>query len=314
MSFKRLKRAVAGAALAAAVGAAAVFGGCSIESSHPRARLTLEFNGTEYVIEYTLYRNMYPQTVRHFIELADAGFYDNTIIHDYTANDWYGGGYAYDEEAYAAASEDDGFEDYLNDSRYYKEDDYLALFKEGKLTSSVYTGYSYDDDGNMTVSEEDAYHTLIGEFANNDHVIDEGRRGAEYGSLKMFYSDKVIEDMAAAQVFIKTGSGQVLVHDYEYNSATSLFALQVGSSSSLAVANYATFAYLTGESDINTLDDLLEAVADYIDDEYNSDNDFLAPTEAEIDRIENIAEQAASTEYDVPRAAIVIRSVEITAY
>ena len=244
MSFKRLKRAVLCVAAAAAIGASAALAGCTIETSHPRAEITLEFNGTQYVIEYTLYRNMYPQTVRHFIELAEAGFYNNTIIHDYASNDWYGGGYTYDETAYADAFENGAFDDYLNDSRYYKEDDYLSLFNSGALTPSVYTDYSYDADGNMTVSEEDAYHTLIGEFENNDHIIDNGQRSAEYGSLKMYYTPKVIDNIAEAHVYIKTGSGQVLEHDYEYNSATSLFAIQVGTSSSLSVSRYATFGLL----------------------------------------------------------------------
>ena len=58
MSFKRLKRAVFGVALAAAVGASAALAGCTIETGHPRAKITVEFGGTEYVMEYKLYRNM----------------------------------------------------------------------------------------------------------------------------------------------------------------------------------------------------------------------------------------------------------------
>lgn len=316
MSFKRLKRAVFCVAAAAAIGASAALAGCTIETSHPRAEITLEFNGTQYVIEYTLYRNMYPQTVRHFIELAEAGFYDNTIIHDYASNDWYGGGYTYDETAYADAFENGAFDDYLNDSRYYKEDDYLSLFNSGALTPSVFYdgGYSYDEDGNMILNAEKAYYTLIGEFSNNGHVIDNGQRGAEYGSLKMFYTEKVISDPADAHVFVETGGGQILTGDYEYNSATSLFAIQVGTSSSLSVSRYATFGYLSGDDDSNTLDDLIAAVEDYIDDEYNDSDEFVSTTSAEVDRIENIAEQATAVEYDVPNTAIVIRSVRITRY
>ncbi len=314
MSFKRLKRAVLGVAIAAAVGASAAFAGCTIETNHPRAQITVEFNGTEYVMEYTLYRNMYPQTVRHFIELAEAGFYDNTIIHDYSTTDWYGGGYTYDEPAYTDAAQGDALDDYLNDSDYYKEDDYISLFQSGALTPSVYTDYSYNEDGEMTVSEEDAYHTLIGEFSNNDHNIEEGQRSAEFGSLKMFYTEKVIEDIAEAHVFVKTGGGQILEHDYAYNSATSLFSIQVGNSTSVNATNYACFGYLSGDDDITVLEDLTEAIADYIDDEYNSDSDFVSPVTAVVDRFENIAEPASSVEYDVPKAAIVIRSVEIIGY
>ena len=56
--------------------------------------------------------------MRHFIELAEAGFYDNTIIHDYTSNDWYGGGYVYNQEAYADAGSNNALDDYLNDPDY----------------------------------------------------------------------------------------------------------------------------------------------------------------------------------------------------
>lgn len=312
MSFKRLKRAILGVVIAATVGTSAALAGCTIETNHPNAEITVEFNGQTYVLEYTLYRNMYPQTVRHFIELAESGFYDNTIIHDYANNDWYGGGYSYDEAAYTEAEDNNALDDYLNDADYYLEDDYNALFNSGTLTPSVYTDYSYDDDGNMTVSAEDAYYSLIGEFSANDHVVDNGQRGAEYGSLKMFYTEKVIENVAEAHVFVKTGSGQILEHDYAYNSATSLFAIQVGSSSALSTSSYATFAYLSNDDAVATLDDLIAAIDDYIDDEYNSDDDFIAETTAEVDRYERIAENATTVEYDVPRLPIIIKSVTIT--
>lgn len=312
MSFKRLKRAILGVAAAAVLGASAALAGCTIETNHPRAEITLEFNGTEYVIEYTLYRNMYPQTVRHFIELAESGFYDNTIIHNYASNDWYGGGYSYDAEAYADAEENDAFDDYFEDE--YLEDDYLDLFNSGALTPSVYTDYVSYDDGEMTVSDDDAYYTLIGEFSNNDHIIDNGQRGAEYGSLKMFYTEKVISSVENSHVFVKTDGGQVIEREYAYNSATSLFAIQVASSSSLSTSSYATFGYLRSDSDEDTLDDLIAAIEDYIDDNYNDDDDFISEATATVDRYESIAESASSVEYEVPRVAIIVKSVRITKY
>ena len=143
MSFKRLKHALIGVAVAATVSVSAMLSGCTIETSHPRARITVEFNNTEYVMEYTLYRNMYPQTVRHFIELAEAGFYDNTIIHDYTTNDLYGGGFAYNSDAYSEAISDGSMDDYLDNPSYYLEDNYNQLFEGGKLTPSVYKDNGY---------------------------------------------------------------------------------------------------------------------------------------------------------------------------
>lgn len=77
---------------------------CSIETDHPEVQITYDFNGESYEVKYTLYRNMYPHTVRHFIELAKENFYDNTIIHDYKTTDWFTGGYEYNEEDYTALS------------------------------------------------------------------------------------------------------------------------------------------------------------------------------------------------------------------
>ena len=42
MSFKRLRRALFGVAAAAAVCASAALAGCTIETSHPRAEITVE--------------------------------------------------------------------------------------------------------------------------------------------------------------------------------------------------------------------------------------------------------------------------------
>lgn len=314
MSFKKFRRAICGVALAAAVGTAAALSGCTIETSHPGAEVTIQFNGETYVLEYTLYRNMYPQTVRHFMELAEAGFYDNTIIHDYTSNDWYGGGYAYGEE-YSTYYADNAMDDYLNDEAYYKEDDYMSLFNGGKLTPTVYTGYALDDEGNLIADEATAYPTLIGEFSDNDHTVENGQRGAEFGALKMYYTDKVINNIAEAHVFVKTGSGQLLEHDYADNCATSLFALQVSSGTSLTNSKYATFAYLADEQSEDVLNDLLDAIETYIDDEYNgTEDDFVTEVGAEVDRYEEIAEQATSVSYSVTSMPIIIKTVKITKY
>ena len=85
---KKLRFAAVTFALAGAIAVSASLSACAVKTSHPRAKISISFNEVTYDIEYTLYRNMYPQTVRHFIELADAGFYDNTVIHDYRSNDW----------------------------------------------------------------------------------------------------------------------------------------------------------------------------------------------------------------------------------
>lgn len=321
MSFKRLRRALFGVAAAAAVCASAALAGCTIETSHPRAEITVEFNGVEYTMEYTLYRNMYPQTVRHFIELAEAEFYNDTVIHDYASNDWYAGGYAYNEEAYADAYENNAMDDYFNDEANYLEDNYLDLFNQDRLTASVYREEAYyvpegnEIDKNLTLS------TLYGEFESNGHTIENGQRSAELGSLKMYYNEKVITDKDGndtsneVQVFVRSDKGEGLLRNYQYNSATSLFAIQVASSSSLAATDYATFGYLSGDDDENTLNDLLDAIADYIDDNYNGDEDsFTTRVGVEVDRLEQVAQQATQDEFTATVEPIIIKSVRITRY
>lgn len=320
MSFKRLRRALFGVAAAAAVCASAALAGCTIETSHPRAEITVEFNGVEYTMEYTLYRNMYPQTVRHFIELAEAGFYNDTVIHDYASNDWYAGGYAYNEAEYSAAYASNAMDDYFNDEDNYLEDDYFALFNEGKLTPSVYREKAYNDsDGSL--DESLALSTLYGEFESNNHTIENGQRGAELGSLKMYYNDKVITDNDGndtsneVQVFVRSDKGEILRRNYPYNSATSLFAIQVESSSSLSTSDYATFGYLSGDEDEDVLNDLLDAIADYIDDNYNGDEDsFTTRVGVEVDRLEQVAQQATQDEFTATVEPIIIKSVRITRY
>lgn len=321
MSFRKIKYAAAGVAVAAVVGVTAALSGCTIETGRPRARITFEFNGTEYTVEYQLYRDMYPQTVRHFIELADAGFYDGTIIHDYTSNDIYGGGYKYDAERYESDVTNGSPEDYLDDEGMYLEDDYYELFKQenSPITPSVFDddGYTYEGEGEDAVlvpKEGEALPTLYGEFSENGHTVENGQRGSEYGALKMYYSEKIISDTAEAQVWVKTGSGETLLREYQYNSATSLFAIQTSASTALDADEYATFGYLLNDDAEAVLDSLMDAIDDYIDEEYNSSRDFTVNAGTEIDRFEQVAEQATAADFDLPKLAIIIRSVEITRY
>lgn len=322
MSFKRLRRAIFGVAAAAAVCASAALAGCTIETSHPRAEITVEFNGTQYTMEYTLYRNMFPQTVRHFIELAEAGFYDGTIIHDYADHDWFTGGYKYDDKAYADAYANNAMDDYFNDDAYYLEDDYLNLFNDGGLTASVYDEeYFSFDDGELLPDESHALSTLYGEFEANGHTIENGQRNADFGSLKMYYNDKVMTNANGddttneVQVYVRSGKGEMLTRNYPYNSATSLFAIQVDTASSLAMTEYATFAYLSGDEDEDVLNDLLDAIDDYIDDTYNGDEDsFTTTVGVEVDRLEQVAQQATQDEFTATVMPIIIRSVKITRY
>ena len=83
MNKKVLRRVAAvGITSLIAVGSVAMFAGCT-QSNNPEVTITYSFNGEDYEVDYILSRSDAPMTVQHFIELADAGFYDGLVVHDY---------------------------------------------------------------------------------------------------------------------------------------------------------------------------------------------------------------------------------------
>lgn len=316
--MSKIKHCIFAFALAAVVGMSAAVSACTIKTKHPRAVITIEFNDKTYDIEYTLYRNLYPQTVQHFIELASEGYYDGMIVHDYKSTDWFTGAYSYvgDEDEvlnYSSAYTKNSMREYLETNS--KETEYYDLFEKGALTPSVYKQIIYDENGNQTISEEDKLPTLIGEFSNNDHVIEKGALSASLGCLKMYYYDKGSTNQKVA---IKNSAGQILEHDYQYNCATSVFALQVGSTSSYGIASYCVFAQLRNDDASETLDELLTAISDYITDELGgSSGKFTSSTAITVDNLDSFAKdggQAIDTTFTVTSDPIIVKSVKITKY
>lgn len=304
MSFKFLKRLACVTAIVGAVGVSVTMSGCTIETNHPNAQITVEFNGETYEINYKLYRNMYPQTVRHFIELADSGFYDNTIIHNYTSTDWYGGGYDYIE----GEDEDENYSGNYKYAAYYenasKEKAYSDLFKSGALTATVFKA----DGSDHTLAN--AYSTLIGEFTDNDHNIDNGALESQYGGLRMYYTSKTTTEI----VSVLTGKGQYLEHNYKYNCATSLFAIQVSDSSGLGDDDYCLFGVLKNDDATETLEDLQDAIDDYID---TLTTDFTySVSNITVDNYEEVSDddKGVDVSYTVTSMPLIIRSVKITKY
>ncbi len=294
--------------LALAIFVTSSFAGCFIETNHPVVRITVTFDGEDYKMEYKLYRNMYPQTVRHFIELADAGFYDNTIVHDYIKSDsWVTGGFSYNADAYADAISYERMSDYLE--QYDLEESYNALFEQGKLTPSVYS--NKEKDGG--VSSEDALRSVMGEFSNNiGQEIENGALSASYGTLKMFYYP--LETMQ--HVYVTPNKSQVIEALYKNNSATSLFMIQVSSTSSYSASNYATFGKI---KDTDDLDDLLDAIDDYIDDNLDDEDDFtqdVADVELNLydDYDTEFVDRGIETDFTATTTPIIIKSVKVVRY
>lgn len=309
---KKIKKACLALAMAGLVGVSVGASACGT-TKHPNARITIEFNGEAYVIDYMLYRNMYPQTVQHFIELADSGFYNDTIIHDYKSYDWVGGAYDYDEEetvGYSDSYSRSAMKDYL--ANHSKEEEYYNLvtegIKSGKFSASVYKTSVYDKNGNETVDVSEALPTLIGEFSTNDHKIEEGKGlRATFGTIKMFYYKKDVDN----HVVVKDSFGDIMPRDYKYNCATSLFSLQMSNSTSYAVGDYATFGQLKNDSAKERLQDLIADIADY-GNELGSTSKWSTSVSMLVDNFDNFAGKDVETSFTTTSAPLIIRSIKIT--
>ena len=310
--FKKIALCFASALIVCSVGAASA---CRPETDHPEVRITYEFNGTTYAVDYKLYRNMYPHTVRHFIELSDEGFYDNIIIHDYQSNDWFTGGYSYDADDYAAKIDNESqMREYFDLPRedenlfgHSKEDAYVQL--AGKLSASVYGNVGADGQ----VIADTKLPTVMGEFYNNIHQdIEKGALNADYGCLKMYYYEK----KSTQKIYVTPTSDQTILADYKKNCATSIFALQTSTSSpTYSEKNYTVFAQL---KETETFDNLVDAVKAYVDD-LDKSTDFYIQTTVRVDNndtFSNKAENDKGTEvtFRVPKKPIVIQSVKVTKY
>ncbi|MDE7330359.1 MAG: peptidylprolyl isomerase [Clostridia bacterium] len=290
------------------------FSACNIETDHPEAVITYEFNGNEYAVKYTLYRNLRPHTVRHFIELADSGFYDNTVVHDFDTSDWFTGGYSYDAEDYTAKKDNaNTLTEYFSDNS--KEADYVRLYADGVLTPTVYKDSAYNP-VDQTVGDASEYlPVLFGEFFNNVHQeITNDPLNAELGCLKMFYYTKE----STQKVCVKPASSDfALLPDYKYNCATSVFGVQTAASSGFAKSAYAVFAKL---ADTDAFDKLLDAVNDFIENEHgNTRSNFYTSAEVRVDNLDEYsnkpeADKGIEVTFKAPKTPIVLKTVKITKY
>ncbi|MGN0808002.1 MAG: peptidylprolyl isomerase [Candidatus Coproplasma sp.] len=259
MKLKKLAHFVCATLIAGTALCMPFLSGCN--NAHPEAQITISFDGQDYVLNYKLYRNMYPQTVQHFIELANNGFYDGTIIHNYQSNYLYGGGYDYEvdgityEDAYKAGKDGDveAMRDYYELASKEKEYAALADPSKGIITPSVYATI---DDGEYV----DPLDTLIGEFTSNQHKIDNGALKQTYGCLTMYYTAKTSDVVKNKRVYLdKYGSAFGVQGDYKYNSATSLFRIYTSNPQTpSSLSAYCIFGTL---NNTDALDDLKSAIS-----------------------------------------------------
>lgn len=313
---KVLKRAVSG--LFAAVllaGSVFAFAGCS--SSTPKVTMTVTFNDKDYNISYKLYRKFFPATVQHFIELADAGYYDGLCFHDYqSGTGMFTGGYVYDE----TKSGDDN-------TRGLVSRDYFSWLEENDvtLTQSVFREVTA---GKVPT---EGTNTLVGEFEQNNYTIknnDKKYGSKKDGALVMYYTPKT--DAKTTYVTVKRntkisepqsswekGAEWYDSRNYAYNSATSLFYVSFTNESSVN-KNYCVFGELYDDDAQTQYSALKSAISSYISTNVNADEgeSFVEQTAAlPVDSEDFYYKNYNLTAtYEVPVSPIVIKKVKVNRY
>jgi cyclophilin family peptidyl-prolyl cis-trans isomerase len=284
--FKKTMKKIACAALAtvSVVGCVGMFTAC--ETNNPEVKMTIEFQDETYTLEYKLYRKIAPSTVKHFLWLAENGYYDGLAIHDYDAtnNKLFGGAYTAE-----------------GTSLTYKE--YYDVIK----TFDNYANFPHSVWGQK--DKTSPTYTLYGEFENNKFQVTSGALKENFGTLTMYYTTKNTTD----RVYVKRAAdGEISPKDYKYNCATSMFYISTRTSAK-ADKSYCTFATLNNKGE---LEELLDDIALCIEENYNDDvAEFVSAKQMYVDADDAyVSSQNKSVSYDVPKEAIVIKSVKVTKY
>jgi cyclophilin family peptidyl-prolyl cis-trans isomerase len=249
--------------------------------------MKVTFNGESYILNYELYRKIAPSTVQHFLDLANANYFANLCIHNYTENKWYTGGYTYSK-----ASDTYGG---------LQEKNYFESVASLKLTSTVWTN---DDKATST-------NTVYGEFEANGFKVSSGAINQSFGSLTMYYTPKDVTN----KVYTKRSDGKGYDwKSYKYNSATSLFYFSMSATTVAAAKNYCTFATLKDNS-VEILRDLKGAIADYIEEQKENDEEytFTQSYEVPVDAGDSFVE-GGEISYEVPASPIIIEWISVIKY
>ncbi len=315
---------VAAAAILSA-GTLAMFAGCT--TRHPEVTIVYSFDGTDYEVDYILSRNDAPRTVQHFIELADAKFYDGLCIHDYTSSYLYTGGYRLVDEEGNGWVADSGKSYELEEVDYFTwAENYEA--EHGKtFTQTVWKNAGTA--ANPQKGQE--LYTVYGEMQSK---VNHGDGSREYrhsqGALVMYYTEKdvsmgynvVVERMDGG----KGNDGEKLQdEEYLYDSATSLFYTYTSPDTSYTRSDYCVFGKAKNYTD-QLENGLLKAIRDYISD-HSDDEDpedeggysFTTQQEWRLNRYEKyfsgITADSNTATYSLPLTEpIIIKSVRVKKY
>ena len=293
----RILSVVSAAVVSAA--ACAMFAGC--DSAEPEVTITYSFLGEDYEVEYTLSRKGAPQTVQHFIELADAGYYDGTCIHSYESSYLYGGAYVYNEETKSIVEKD-----------YYNE------VKDLKLTQTVYT---LGEDG----KRGEPLYTVRGEFSENGVEGNTKTLTHQQGALAMYYTSKGDSRVRVGTIRSDGGSdnnGEEYQSGdyYKYNCTTSMFYTFTGAGTLPELDKVR--AVIGMVTHYGQLRELLDAVSDYCE-TLDSEGDFTKETAVYVNEHDPYDAVTGTTTfsgeniraaYYVPVEPIIVKSVEVTKY
>ena len=271
------------------------------ETAHPEVEMTISFNGQEYVLEYELYRNIAPSTVNHFLWLVDNDYYNGLCVHNYdaSANKMYTGAYS------AATAEDD--EDGIVYKEYYTE---IAKFENyANFPVSVW----------QDVEKNKPLYNVYGEFSSNGFTVENGAKKQSYGSLTMFYHEKDTKAKVYAPYLNEEKAGEMASREYKYNSATSQFYVSLSTTESTN-ARYCTFATLKEDS-VEVLQDLQDAIAEYIEKNYTVEegesavSEFTTKQMVEVDTDDIFTgDKNETATFLVPNEPIVIKDITTKKY
>lgn len=298
--MKRRVRRILSVATVLTLGACALgtFAGCTTQ--HPEVTITYSFNGKDYAVTYTLSRNDAPKTVQHFIELADAGFYDGTCIHDYQSDALYSGGYK------------------LVDGEL-EEIDYFTVVRQLEEEKGITFTQSVWKDN----KKSEPLYTVYGEFSENGVVNEYARENRHSaGALVMYYTPKgsfsgdvTVERADGGKENDGNSTQQVR---YTWNSATSLFYTYTGSSNSTKDRNYCVFGKADEDDYENQLEKGLFAAIKEYEESLGEDASFTDDITRKLNRydpFEDVAKGDATADFQTPiDKPIVIKSVKVNKY
>ena len=280
--------------------AAAVLFTCTLmfaacESKYPEIEMKISFNGETYTLTYKLYRNAYEQTVEHYLELIDMGYFDNTVIHDYQDDRMVGGGYTYEDIENGDITEDLTALDY----------DAATLNEDGsvKIPVSVWKDSARTQPTNR----------LYGEISNSNGFSLDNFSGLSNttGAIGTYsYTNK----NETQTVYTKRPSGTEVAGQYYKNSVTSMFYLATGSSAA-SDSSFCVFGELANSDSVTAFSDLTTAISDYITAQQESDDSYIFTETFEMTIEDDMAsENPYDVTFNVPKVKIVITSVEVTKY